>query len=178
MANNDAKPIIGTHEAILRSFPSVFWSSVIILVLASIYWIPQGWMVDSLLVLPVWTVAGAALLVTGVLSFRLGRRSQQLGIHPGQASVGVAWRLGFIWVILSGVAEFVWTTFDASVSIEQFPIIFVPTVIVGSVGVLCGYFYQAFKSTGFSSSNVTRQDVYQLILIIIAVVALLVSLFR
>ena len=178
MENNNPKTNVGTHQVILRSFPSLFWSSIVILVLASIYWIPQGWIGNLPVTLPNWAVPGAALLVTGVLSFRLGRQSHELGIHPGQASMGVSWRLGFIWVILSGLSEYVWTTLDASISIAEFPTIFIPTVIVGSVSVLCGYFFQAFRSTGISLSDVERQDVYQVFLIVVAVLTLLVSMFR
>ena len=82
---------------------------------------------------------GIALLTSVFLGAVLGYRAQQLdGVRPVGAALGVAWRLGFVWVVLAAITEHA-ITGTAEITAHQFPKTLLPHMLLIVVMFIAGY---------------------------------------
>ena len=133
--------------------------------------------------LPNWVEAGPislAALVTILLSFLLGRSARHLNIGLGRAAFGVSWRVGLIWVVLASIVESLMSLeFNTSVTVNRFPVLFIPTVIVSEVAMLVGYASRSTEEMSLSFGSVwtfSRRHIIPLAAFIVSCWALALQL--
>ena len=112
-----------------------------------------------------------AIGITTILGLALGYRAQSLAVRPFTAAIGVSWRIGLAWVLLAAVVEFVVTDFTASMTMNAFPIIFLPTLTILVPTVLAGYVAGIIRHK--ATWAVVMRDVVPIVALLISVVGLL-----
>lgn len=149
-----------------------FLSSLAFMGIAAWYW-----------KLPDWVEAGPislAALVTSILSFLLGRSARHLNIGLGRAAFGVSWRVGLIWVVLASIVESLMSLeFDTSITVNWFPVLFIPTVIVSEVAMLVGYASRSTEKMSLSFGSIwtfSRRHIIPLAAFIVGCCALALQL--
>ena len=156
----------GSAEILSENTVIVFLAAIILMGAAVLFW--------TLEVGPDISGIYIGICTTTILALILGYRAQSLGARPFRAAYGVAWRIGAAWVVLAAIGEFVATDLTATVTVNIFPVIFIPTVVIVAPTLLIGYVLGIVwhKATW----EVIRRDILPIVGILIAVAGLLATL--
>ena len=156
----DASGVLRANTKIVVGSAIVVWCGM------SAYWV-----YDSLM-----SEIGIAItfLTSMILGVVLGYRAQRLvGVRPLAAALGVAWRIGIVWVVLAAIIEYVTTDHTATLTINKFPEILLPHMFLLAIMFIIGYGAGVVRS---STAKMSTRDIISVIGALISLAGLIATI--